>query len=51
MISDAEIAWFRAVAGQPLHDASIEERSAQGLSAQWPYDRVFETLGSQRVSD
>jgi TRAP-type C4-dicarboxylate transport system substrate-binding protein len=50
-ISDAEIARFREVAGQPIHDAWIEEMSAQGLPAQELYDLVFETLETQRASD
>ncbi|MDF0603831.1 C4-dicarboxylate TRAP transporter substrate-binding protein [Psychromarinibacter sp. C21-152] len=49
-IPDAELAAFRAEAG-PIHDAWIEDMSAQGLPAQELYDLVQDTLEKQRMSN
>ncbi|WP_305970656.1 MULTISPECIES: C4-dicarboxylate TRAP transporter substrate-binding protein [unclassified Mameliella] len=51
MISDAELAKFKEVAGQPIHDAWIKDMSAQGLPAQELYDLVFSTLEETRASN
>lgn len=51
MISDAELAKFKEVAGQPIHDAWIKDMSAQGLPAQELYDLVFSTLEEARASN
>ena len=51
MISDEELAKVREVAGQPIHQAWIEEMSAQGLPAQELYDLVFSTLEAKRASN
>ena len=51
MISDEELAKFKSVAGQPIHDAWIAEMSAQGLPAQELYDLVFSTLEQKRASN
>ncbi|MEQ5870372.1 C4-dicarboxylate TRAP transporter substrate-binding protein [Sagittula sp. NFXS13] len=47
-ISDEELAKFKDVAGQPIHDAWIADMSAQGLPAQELYDLVQTTLAEQR---
>ncbi|GAA4216636.1 TRAP-type C4-dicarboxylate transport system substrate-binding protein [Sagittula marina] len=47
-ISDEELAKFKDVAGQPIHDAWIADMSAQGLPAQELYDLVQATLAEQR---
>ena len=51
MISDDELAKFKAVAGQPIHDQWLADMSAQGLPAQELYDLVFSTLESVRASN
>jgi TRAP-type C4-dicarboxylate transport system substrate-binding protein len=51
MISNEELAQFRQLAGQPIHDAWIAEMSAQGLPAQELYDLVFSTLDAHRASN
>ena len=51
MISDEELAKFKEVAGQPIHDAWIADMSAQGLPAQELYDLVFSTLDEVRASN
>ncbi|ODM46116.1 C4-dicarboxylate ABC transporter substrate-binding protein [Ruegeria sp. PBVC088] len=51
MITDDELAKFRQVAGQPLHDAWIQDMSARGLPAQELYDLVFSTLEKARASN
>ncbi|MEY8881589.1 C4-dicarboxylate TRAP transporter substrate-binding protein [Donghicola sp. XS_ASV15] len=48
MISDEEIAAFKEKAGGPIHQAWIEEMSAQGLPAQELYDLVNNTLADAR---
>ncbi|MDF0594771.1 C4-dicarboxylate TRAP transporter substrate-binding protein [Psychromarinibacter halotolerans] len=48
-ISDEVLAEFRETAGKPIHDAWIEEMSAQGLPAQELYDLVLETLEKERM--
>lgn len=51
MISDDELAKFRAVAGKPIHDAWLADMSAQGLPAQELYDLVFSTLEDVRAGN
>ncbi|MCR9275105.1 MULTISPECIES: C4-dicarboxylate TRAP transporter substrate-binding protein [Mameliella] len=51
MITDDELAKFRQVAGQPLHDAWIQDMNARGLPAQELYDLVFSTLEKARASN
>ncbi|MCM2560929.1 C4-dicarboxylate TRAP transporter substrate-binding protein [Lutimaribacter sp. EGI FJ00015] len=51
MISDEELAKFREVAGQPIHDKWIADMSAQGMPAQELYDLVFKTLEEHRASN
>ncbi len=51
MISDEQLAEFKRVAGDPIHQAWIEDMSAQGLPAQELYDLVFETLEEHRASN
>ncbi len=48
MISDEELAAFKEKAGAPIHQAWIEEMSAQGLPAQELYDLVNSTLADAR---
>jgi TRAP-type C4-dicarboxylate transport system substrate-binding protein len=50
-ISDEELAKFRQVAGQPIHDKWIADMSAQGMPAQELYDLVFSTLEKHRASN
>jgi TRAP-type C4-dicarboxylate transport system substrate-binding protein len=50
-ISDDEIAKFREVAGQPIHNTWLEDMTAQGLPAQELYDLVFSTLESARAGN
>ena len=50
-ISDDQLAQFKSVAGQPIHDAWLAEMTAQGLPAQELYDLVFSTLESVRASN
>ncbi len=51
MISDAQLAEFRKVAGEPIHQAWIDEMSAQGMPAQELYDLVFSTLEAHRAGN
>ncbi|GGF81036.1 TRAP-type C4-dicarboxylate transport system, substrate-binding protein [Mameliella alba] len=51
MITDDELAKFRQVAGQPLHDAWIQDMNARGLPAKELYDLVFSTLEKARASN
>lgn len=51
MISDDELAKFKAVAGQPIHDQWLADMAAQGLPAQELYDLVFSTLETVRASN
>ncbi len=48
VISDAEIAKFRAAAADPIKDKWIETMSAQGIPAQELYDLVQETLAKTK---
>ncbi|MFW2586636.1 C4-dicarboxylate TRAP transporter substrate-binding protein [Sagittula sp. SSi028] len=51
MISDEELAKFKEVAAEPIHQAWIEEMTAQGLPGQELYDLVFSTLEETRASN
>lgn len=50
-IPDEELAKFREVGGQPIHDEWIAEMSAQGMPAQELYDLVQQTLEQHRASN
>jgi len=50
-ISEDELAKFREVAGAPIHEAWLQEMSAQGMPAQELYDLVFSTLEEVRASN
>lgn len=51
MISDAELAKFKDVAGKPIQDAWIKDMTAQGLPAQELYDLVISTLEEMRAAN
>ena len=51
MVPEEELAEFKSIAGDPIHEAWIEEMSAQGLPAQELYDLVYETLDQARASN
>ncbi len=51
MLSDAEIAKFKEVAGGPIQKAWIDEMSAQGIPAQELYDLVQDTLKEHRATN
>ncbi|QIZ82365.1 C4-dicarboxylate TRAP transporter substrate-binding protein [Thalassovita gelatinovora] len=49
MMSDEEIAKFRATAADPIRDEWITKMEAQGIPGQELYDLVIETLKKQRM--
>jgi TRAP-type C4-dicarboxylate transport system substrate-binding protein len=51
MISEEELAKFREVAGQPIHEEWLANMSDQGMPAQELYDLVYDTLEEHRASN
>jgi TRAP-type C4-dicarboxylate transport system substrate-binding protein len=51
MISDEELAKFRAAAADPIREAWVADMSAQGLPAQELYDLVMSTLEETRAGN
>ena len=51
VLSEAELAAFRAKAADPIRDEWIKDMTAQGLPAQELYDLVMDTLKKTRMSN
>ncbi|MCR8550142.1 C4-dicarboxylate TRAP transporter substrate-binding protein [Salipiger sp. P9] len=51
VIADEELAKFKEVGGDPIHQAWIADMAGQGLPAQELYDLVYSTLAEARASN